>query len=120
MGKPVIVAGEAHYGQKGFTRDGLTPDVYRNILQSIENIGPLTNEQQMLAKKYAYNYFLQRQIPFKVVQDNTSSFWKFQFDKRDLLLPDKDPFVDFICDRIIDGKDFIMDEDLVVLAEQIA
>lgn len=28
------------------------------------------------------------------------------------------PFMDFVCDRILDGKDFIMDEKLVELAEK--
>jgi hypothetical protein len=117
-GKPVIIAGEAHYGGKGFTYDGLTQDSYKQLLRNAEALKPLSDEQRLLAKKYAYCYFVQRQIPMPVVKDPGSSWWKFQFDKRHLLLPDNDPFMDFICERIMDGKDFIMDEKLVELAEK--
>lgn len=51
--------------------------------------------------------------------DPKSIWWKFNFNKRNLLNHGKDPFMDFICDRIIDGKDFIMDEKLVDLAKKI-
>ncbi|MGB3017675.1 MAG: hypothetical protein WBC65_07700, partial [Ignavibacteria bacterium] len=37
------------------------------------------------------------------------------FRKLDRLIPGRNKNMDFICDRIIDGKDFIMPEDLVVL-----
>jgi hypothetical protein len=31
----------------------------------------------------------------------------------DHLLSGKNPYMDFLCDRIIDGKDFILPEELV-------
>lgn len=116
-GKPVILAGEAHYGGKGFTYDGLTQDSYKQLLRTAAALNPLSDEQRLLARKYAYCYFIQRQIPLPVVKDPDSNWWNFQFKKRNLLQPGKDPFVDFICERIMDGKDFIMDEELVKLAE---
>jgi len=33
------------------------------------------------------------------------------------LIQGNDPFVDFICDRLMDGEDFIMDRKLVALAD---
>ena len=119
LGKPVILAGEAHYGGKGFTYDGLTPESYRQLLRNAATLPQLDPEQLLLAKKYAYCYFIQRQIPFPVVYDPESSWWKFQPHKIPLLLPGRDPFTDFICDRIIDGQDFIMPENLVLLAEKV-
>ncbi len=116
-GKPVILAGEAHYGQKGFTYDGLDKKNYRDLLKRAKSINKLNKNQQLLAKKYAYCYFIQRQIPIPVVMDPKSIWWKFNYKKRNLLIPGKDPFIDFICDRIIDGKDFIMNERLVKLSE---
>lgn len=79
---------------------------------------PLSEEQKRLAKQYAYCFFIERQVPFPVVKDPDSNWWKFQFDKRELLLPGKDPFVDLICDRILDGQDFVMDESLVALSNR--
>jgi hypothetical protein len=118
MGKPVILAGEAHYSKKGFTYDGLTVDLYREYLNKTSNVTPLNSEQIQLAQRYAYCYFIQRQIPMPVVKNPHSTWWEFQFSKRDLLLPGKDPFMDFICEKIMSGEDFIMDEKLVQLAEK--
>ena len=119
LGKPVILAGEAHYGGKGFTYDGLTPESYRQLLKEAATLPPLNQEQLLLAKKYAYCYFIQRQIPFPVVYDPESSWWKYQPHKVPLLLPGRDPFTDFICEHILDGEDFIMPENLVKLAEKV-
>ncbi len=118
LGKPVIVAGEAHYGGKGFTYDGLDPYSYKQLLRKAGTLKPLSAEQRQLARRYAYCYFIQRQLPLPVVRNPYSTWWKFQYKKKHLLLPGKDPFVDFICDRIMDGKDFIMDEKLVTLSEK--
>lgn len=118
LGKPVILAGEAHYGGKGFTYDGLTSEEYVRLLHQVRSIVPLNGKQQALAERYAYCYFIQRQIPMPVVKNPDSTWWKFQYDKGYLLLPGKEPFMDFICDKIMSGDDFIMNEELVKLAEE--
>jgi hypothetical protein len=118
-GKPVILAGEAHYGGKGFTYDGLTPETYRRLLNCASKLPPLDSDQLLLAKKYAYCYFLQRQIPIQVIFDPGSSWWNYQDDKEDLLLPGHDPFMDLICDCTLNGRDFILPENLVPDAEKV-
>ncbi|HEY8165010.1 MAG TPA: hypothetical protein VIF83_05580, partial [Gemmatimonadaceae bacterium] len=50
MGKPVILAGEAHYGGKGFTYDGLNIDCYRRLLERAPSIDALPDEQLRLAR----------------------------------------------------------------------
>jgi hypothetical protein len=117
QGKPVILAGEAHYGGKGFTCDGLDIESYRSLLSRAPSLGRLTAEQTRLARMYAYSYFIQRQIPLPPVRDPGSIWWNLQHDRREELLPGADPFVDFICDRLISGQDFVMDRDLVTLAD---
>jgi hypothetical protein len=107
-GKPVILAGDAHYGKKGFTLDPDSRDEYRRLLQKAGEIAALTETQVDLAKKYGHCYFLLRQIPVSAVESPDSKWWSFQFDKCESLLPGRDPAIDFICDRIVDGKDFIM------------
>jgi glycosyltransferase involved in cell wall biosynthesis/MoaA/NifB/PqqE/SkfB family radical SAM enzyme len=119
QGKPVILAGESHYGGKGFTYDGLTTESYKQLLHKAGTLPQLNAEQLLLTKKYAYCYFIQRQIPVPVVMDPTTDWWCFQEQKAHLLLPGKDPFIDFLCDRIFDGQDFIMPENLVLLAEKV-
>jgi hypothetical protein len=117
LGKPVILAGEAHYGNKGFTHDGLTPGAYKQLLRKAGSLKPLSEEQRELARRYGHCYFIQRQVPLQVVESRDSIWWKFQYQRRRLLLPGEDPFLDFICERIFDGKDFVMDERLVELSE---
>jgi Capsule polysaccharide biosynthesis protein len=117
QGKPVILAGEAHYGGKGFTYDGLTIDSYRSLLKRAATLERPTEVQTGLARSYAYSYFVQRQVPLPIVRDPRSIWWNLQHERRDLLLPGADPFLDFICDHLIAGEDFVMDRDLVTLAE---
>lgn len=112
-GKPVILAGDAHYGSKGFTHDCSTVADYRKLLNDAALLRHLTDGQRALAEKYAYIYFIQRQIPVSVVQDSRSKWWSFRFDRRKLLRPGVDPAIDFICDRIVDGQDFIMTDALM-------
>ena len=116
-GKPVIVAGEAHYARRGFTEDGMDVASYRKLLARARCIGPLTPEQRALARRYAYSLFMQRQVPLPVVHDPHSLWWNLQHERRELLLPGTDPFLDFICERLIDGKEFIMGRELAKLAD---
>ena len=116
-GKPVVLAGEAHYGGKGFTHDGLDIASYRDFLSRVGELTPLTEEQTRLARMYAYSYFVQRQIPLPIVRDPNSVWWNLQHERRHLLLPGADPFLDFICDRLVAGEDFVMDRPLVTLAD---
>jgi hypothetical protein len=116
MGKPVIVAGEAHYGGLGFTYEGLNPVAYRALLRRAASIGPLTAEQRADVRKYAYAHFIQGQVPIPILNDPKSKWWNFQYDKTDLLMTD--PFLAFICSRLIDGLDFQLPEELVHLSER--
>ncbi|MBI5296367.1 MAG: hypothetical protein HY869_12900 [Chloroflexi bacterium] len=119
QGKPVILAGDAHYGGKGFTYEGLSPDEYVNLLHRAASLSRLSEEQVALARRYAYSYFIQREVPLRVLDESqpNSKQWKFQYKRRHLLLPGKDPFMDFVCEHILNGKDFVMDENLVALAK---
>ncbi len=115
-GKPVILGGEAHYGGKGFTHDGLTPETYRVLLLSTSKLRPLTDDQRSLVRRYAYAHFIRRQVPLEIVRDPHSKWWSLQHQRRELLLPGNDPFLDFVCDRLLDGHDFTMGESLVALS----
>lgn len=115
--KPVIVAGHAHYSRKGFTHDPGTRQEYFELLDSAHRLSALTREQQELAKRYAYIYFIQRQVPFPPVQNrrasSESSFWSFDIRSRRMLIPGANKYVDFIVDRIVDGHEFILPDDYV-------
>jgi hypothetical protein len=117
LGKPVILAGEAHYGNKGFTYNPLTKEDYSELLRRAADLPKLSADQEALARQYAYSYFIQRQIPFRMIKKGYDGWGPLDYKKLDLLLPGNDPFLDMICERIFDGKDFVMDERLVALSE---
>lgn len=94
LGKPVILAGNTHYAQKGFTYDGLTRDKYIYYLRNVKNLKPLSRSQLEKARVYAFLYFIKKQIP---VPERLEEF-----------KPRKDKYVDFVCDCIINKKDFIL------------
>jgi len=50
QGKPIILSGEAHYGGKGFTYDGLDIESYRALLARAHKLGPLSEEATKLAR----------------------------------------------------------------------
>ena len=118
FGKPVILAGDAHYGNKGFTYDANTVDEYKNLLMKTDKIAALSETQIEYAKKYAYNYFIQRQIPLLIVKDDKTGWWKIHEDRLDNLLPGKDLVIDFLCNKIISDEEFIMEDEFLKKLEE--
>lgn len=127
LGKPVILAGEAYYSGKGFTYDGLDIESYREFLAEAGHLPRLSDEQRGLARRFAYTHLLRRQIPLPAIHNPGPRWWEFQFGDRDYwwqfqvsqrqaLLPGADAFLDFVCDRLLDGRDFVMGDELVMLA----
>ncbi|MCX5751401.1 MAG: hypothetical protein NT099_07020 [Candidatus Saganbacteria bacterium] len=115
MGKPVIVAAKAYYSQKGFTYDGLTPDQYESLIRKTPEIPPfLTSEQKDNARKFAYSYFIQRQIPLRMFKiGNDGNFESFDWRKVELFVPGADPIVDMICERFFEGEDLTLNDDMI-------
>ncbi len=109
MSKPVILAGKPHYANKGFTYDSEDRIHYSNMLKNAGEIYQLDKEKVELARKYAYNYFIQRQIPFNVVKNQ----FEIDYNKLNLIKPGKDRIIEFIYNHIIDGNDFILEEELI-------
>jgi len=111
-GKPVILAGGAHYSNKGFTHDAKSDEHYKQLLKSAGNLKRLDEEKHRLALNYAYIYFIKKQIP---VLPTVNEELKIDFEKLDFLVPGKNLFMDFICDRIVNGGDFVLPDNLVEL-----
>lgn len=112
QGKPVILAGQAHYSRKGFTYDPATDNEYKELLTGASGIGMLNGEQTELAWKYGHTYFIRKQIP---LTPNVGDDLRIDFALLDQLLPGRNKYMDFLCDRIADGKDFVMPDDLVAM-----
>lgn len=109
-GKPVILAGEAHYSGKGFTYDAKDKEHYRELLHNTKNIKSLDEKMKTNAQIYAYIYFILKQIPLpQAVNEDLM----IDFNKINKLYPGKNKFLDFICERIVDGDDFILTDDMM-------
>jgi len=109
-GKPVVVAGDVHYRGRGFTVDLDAPeDLTRVIDQGVE---PLTAEQAELARRYAYGYFFRLMTPVPDFLRQTS--YSFAEVRGDVSLePGDDPYLDLICDRVLDGQPLSTPPELV-------
>lgn len=94
---PVIVSGDAHYGNKGFTYDVKSKTDYEKILCS--NLKPIDKK---LAELYSYFYLIKSFIPYDYIIDknlihmgwNVKSFNDFKENK----------YLDYICEYILNDN----------------
>jgi hypothetical protein len=104
LGKPVIMAGNAHYSNKGFTIDSESKDQYFLNIKKASKLDLLNKQKITLAKKYAYDYFINRQISFDFINKKHGHWADLDIAYLPKLLPGKNKIIDKICSRIIHGK----------------
>lgn len=113
MGKPVILAGKAHYGEKGFSCDVHSREEYFKSLEKNSGMKRLSDEQIELARRYAYSYFIERQIPFPwLARDllGRKVHWgDLDLKKLPRLMPGKDKVMELLCLGLIQGRDVVLD-----------
>jgi hypothetical protein len=73
----------------------------------------MTAEQIELARRYAFAFFFRRMIPFRLVRSVEGRLAPLPTSAEELL-PGRDPYLDFICDRILNGGDFILPSSLAL------
>jgi capsule polysaccharide export protein KpsC/LpsZ len=96
-GVPVAVAGATHYRGRGFTHDLTGPDALEDILGG--QVLHMDTHELELAHRYAYAFFFRARIP-----------------TRDEIEPGRDPYLDLVCDRILDGREIFLPEELAPVA----
>ena len=108
-GKPVAVAGDTHYRGRGFTIDIDRPDQLASVLA--EPPGPLGDEHVELALRYAFAFFFRAMVPFPAMQGGPAGVTRVPATEQELA-PGADPYLDWICERILDGADFALPDEL--------
>jgi hypothetical protein len=99
-GKPVCVAGKAHYGDHGFTTDVASPEHYRSLFEDLAWTAPDEHRYEV-ARRYAYLYFCRAMVPLRAVADETPGRPTFAFSSIADLAPGRDSELDLICDGIL-------------------
>jgi Capsule polysaccharide biosynthesis protein len=103
-GRPVALGGKTHYRGRGFTLD---VDSDTDLEQAIADPPRMTAEQVELARRYAFAFFFRLMIPFKHVRNVDGRLAPLPVSAEELL-PGRDPYLDFVCDRILDGGEFFL------------
>ncbi len=107
-GTPVIVAGAAHYGGKGFTYDISSRRDFEATLVSLMNKErAIPRERQIeLALRYAYLFFLRRTLPMAVLREPKEARPRLAFNHLDELRPGRHLALDIMCDGILKRTEF--------------
>jgi hypothetical protein len=111
-GIPVAVGGKTHYRGRGFSIDIDSP---MDLERAIGELPAMSPEQVELARRYAFAFFFRLMIPFRLVRNVGGQVGEVPVSADDLL-PNRDPYLDFVCDRILDGGDFFLPSALALTA----
>jgi hypothetical protein len=110
------VAGDTHYRGRGFTIDIETP---QDLVRAIAEPQTMSAAQVELARRYAFAFFFRLMIPFGLVRNVGGRLAAVPVAAEDIL-PGRDPYLDFICDRIIGGGEFFLPSELALGSAAIA
>jgi hypothetical protein len=116
-GKRVAVAGATHYRGRGFTTDLSGPRDLERALQA--QPGQLPAGSLELAMRYAHMFFFRAMIPFRLIGAENGKVKRFPREAS-ALAPGADPYLDWICERILDGGDFGLPDELACISPTIA
>ncbi|WP_157260573.1 hypothetical protein [Patulibacter minatonensis] len=110
-GFPVLVGGDVHYRDRGFTHDVTGPEDLRRLLQ--DPPGRLSDERRELALRYAFTFFYRGFVPLRSV---TVAAGKVSAIDTTLerLTPGGDPHLDWVADRLLDGADLLLPDELAL------
>jgi hypothetical protein len=108
-GKQVCVAGDTHYRGRGFTTDISGPEDLARILGC--EPAPLPAENVELAIRYAHMFFFRAMIPFPLIDAADGKVTRLPRRAAELARG-ADPYLDWVCERILDGGHFGLPDEL--------
>jgi hypothetical protein len=95
---PVIVAGDAHYMNNGFTYDIKSREDYSKFLQ--KDLKPLSNQQD-IANIYSYFHFIKKFMPRTYIYHNNFLNIGWNIKSLEEFKPGQNKYLDHICNYII-------------------
>ena len=105
-GTPVIVAGQTHYRDKGFTVDVSTADEFARAVDAVlddpESYAPDPNA----ARRYAYLFFFRAPIEAPGIEEHVLGLARINVSDLRELAPGANASLDRICDGILGAGDF--------------
>jgi hypothetical protein len=108
-GKHVAVAGDTHYRGRGFTIDLSGPSDLSRVMALDAAELPATDIER--AVRYAHMFFFRAMIPFPLIEAQDGRVRGVP-PRATALAPGADPYLDWICARILDGEDFGLPDEL--------
>jgi hypothetical protein len=110
-GVQVAVAGETHYRGRGFTID---LSDHSDLVAAVRSPhGPLDPARRELARRYAFTFFFRSMLPFPPVHVTAGRVTRMA-RSAEQLASGADPHLDWIVDRVLDGKPFALPDDLAL------
>ena len=109
--KLVIVVGKAHYCGRGFTLDVNTKDDYFGAIDDVFNKTININKVIDYDATAKYVYYVFFQISHTLKGTHTNAYRadpQLTIISYDQLKPGNDEVQDMICDRVVDGRPFLM------------
>jgi hypothetical protein len=110
-GKPMLVGGNVHYRDRGFTYDLAGREDLARLLR--DSPGPLDAERQELALRYAFTFFYRGFVPVRAVTVKSGHVRSID-STADRLRPGGDPQLDWVADRLLDGGDLLLPDELAL------
>ena len=110
IGSRVAVAGEAWIRNKGFSVDIETPAEYESFLRALPLRAKMDDSKLELAQKYAYHVFFRRMIPLEFMGLENRVQFTLDIKGLESLAPGRSKGLDVICNGIVKGTPFIIDQ----------
>lgn len=107
LGRPVVVAGDVHYAEKGFTFDVARRDDYMSTVERASSQAKIAPEAVDLALRYAHMFFFEYMKSFPFVSAASRATRSLTFSSLSELDPGRHRHLDEMCDGILRGAPFV-------------
>lgn len=111
-GIAVIVAGNVHYRDKGFTYDVSSREEYLAIINHEREIDKINVNQIEIAYRYAFFYLYRSKIPLEFYYSKKFRIYRLNISKYEQLLPGANPYLDLVIDGIVNNNPIVLSRNL--------